>query len=141
MKKNLKSYIMPTYGNRDLEFLKGRGCYLFTSQNEMYLDFAGGIAVNSLGHCHPDLITVLKNQLDKLWHASNLYYYSEQESYAELICENSFAEKVFFTNSGTESIECGIKIVRSFHKYHNNNLKKNIISFEGAFHGRSFGAL
>ena len=141
MKKNLKSYIMPTYGNRDLEFLKGRGCYLFTSQNEMYLDFAGGIAVNSLGHCHPELIGALKTQLDKLWHASNLYYYSEQESYAELICENSFAEKVFFTNSGTESIECGIKIVRSFHKYHNNNLKKNIITFEGAFHGRSFGAL
>ena len=141
MKKNLKSYIMPTYGNRDLEFLKGRGCYLFTSQNEMYLDFAGGIAVNSLGHCHPELIGALKTQLDKLWHASNLYYYSEQESYAELICENSFAEKVFFTNSGAESIECGLKVIRSFHYHHNNIEKKNIISFEGAFHGRTLAAL
>jgi len=141
MNKNLKSYIMPTYGDRDLEFIKGKGCHLFTSQNEIYLDFAGGIAVNSLGHCHPELIEVLKNQLDKLWHASNLYYYSEQESYAKLICINSFAEKVFFTNSGTESIECGIKIVRSYHQHHNNYSKKNIITFEGAFHGRSFGAL
>ena len=141
MNRNLKSYIMPTYGDRDLEFCKGKGCNLYTPQNEIYLDFAGGIAVNSLGHCHPELVKTLKKQLDKLWHASNLYYYSEQESYAELICKNSFAEKVFFTNSGTESIECGIKIVRSYHQHHNNGLKKNIITFEGAFHGRSFGAL
>ncbi len=141
MNNNLNSYIMPTYGERDLEFYKGEGCNLFTRNNEIYLDFAGGIAVNSLGHCHPELIKSLKDQIDKLWHASNLYYYSEQEDYAELICKNSFADKVFFTNSGTESIECGIKIVRSYYKHHNNFIKKNIITFEGAFHGRSFGAL
>ena len=132
---------MPTYGERELEFVKGRGCYLFTSKNEKYLDFGGGIAVNSLGHCHPNLVKVLKNQASKLWHTSNFYYSLEQESYAKTICENSFAEKVFFTNSGAESVECGIKIIRSFHHYHKNNLKKNIITFEGAFHGRTFAAL
>ena len=141
MKDNHESYIMPTYGYRDLEFIKGEGSYLFSTDNNKYLDFAGGIAVNSLGHCHPKLVEVLKNQVSKLWHTSNLYLNSEQESYAKLICKNSFAEKVFFTNSGTEAIECGIKVIRNYHHYNKNFTKKNIITFEGAFHGRTFGAL
>jgi len=141
MSENVQSCIMPTYGSRDLEFIRGEHCYLFTPQNEKYLDFGGGIAVNSLGHCHPILVQVLKNQAEKLWHTSNLYLNSEQEKYAKLICQNSFAEKVFFTNSGTEAVECGIKVIRSYHHKHNNHLKKNIITFEGAFHGRTFAAL
>ena len=105
MIKNTDSYIMPTYGTRELEFVKGEGPYLFTSENKKFLDFGSGIAVNSLGHCHPKLVKALTKQASKLWHSSNLYLNFEQEKYAELLCQNSFAEKVFFTNSGTESIE------------------------------------
>ena len=131
---------MPTYGNRELEFIKGKGCYLFDKKNEKYLDFASGIAVNSLGHCHPVLVKALNNQSKQLWHVSNLYKIKKQEEFAQLLCKNSFANKVFFTNSGTEAIECGIKIIRSFHNYHKTG-KNEIISFSGAFHGRSYGAL
>tara|TARA_Y100001970_G_C14148165_1_gene811063 strand:+ start:146 stop:1318 length:1173 start_codon:yes stop_codon:yes gene_type:complete len=140
MRKINKSYIMPTYGNKSLEFIKGKGCYLYNNKNQKYLDFASGIAVNSLGHCHPRLIQALNIQSKKLWHISNLYIIKKQEEFAKLLCKNSFADKVFFTNSGTESIECGIKIIRGFHSYHKTN-KTEIVSFTGAFHGRTFGAL
>ena len=140
MSNNIKSYVMPTYGNKSLEFIKGKGCYLYDKKNEKYLDFASGIAVNSLGHCHPKLVNALNRQSKELWHVSNLYKINKQEQFAKLLCKNSFADKVFFTNSGTESIECGIKIIRGFHSFHNTG-KTEIISFEGAFHGRTYGAL
>ena len=140
MKALNKSYVMPTYGNKTLEFIKGKGCYLYNNKNEKYLDFASGIAVNSLGHCHPKLIKVLNDQSKKIWHTSNLYIIKKQEQFAQLLCQKSFANKVFFTNSGTESIECGIKIIRSYHSYHKTG-KSEIITFKGAFHGRTFGAL
>ena len=136
----LNSYIMPTYGDRDLVFDRGKGCYLFTPSGEKYLDFAGGIAVNSLGHCHPRLVNVLKKQSEKLWHTSNLYKNNNQELFAKEICKKTFADKVFFTNSGVEAIECGLKVVKSYWNLKNKN-KKNIITFKGAFHGRSFAAL
>jgi acetylornithine/N-succinyldiaminopimelate aminotransferase len=139
--KNIDSYIMQTYGNRKLEFSYGEGVYIFTPQGKKYLDFGSGIAVNSLGHCNPILVKALQNQSTKLWHSSNLYFNQNQEEYAKLLCENSFADKVFFTNSGTESIECGIKIIKTFHHYHKNFNKKIIITFDGAFHGRTFGSL
>jgi len=135
-----KSNVMPTYGIKTLEFTKGKGCYLYNKKNEKYLDFASGIAVNSLGHCHPKLIKALNKQSAKLWHISNLYIIKQQEEFAKLLCKKTFADKVFFTNSGTESIECGIKIIRGFHAYHKTG-KNEIISFKGAFHGRTFGAL
>ena len=138
-KKNI-SYVMNTYGEKNLEFTKGKGCYLYDNKNQKYLDFASGIAVNSLGHCHPRLISALSKQSKKLWHTSNLYTIKKQEQYASLLCKNSFADKVFFTNSGTESIECGIKIIRKYHNYKKTG-KNEIISFEGAFHGRTYGAL
>ena len=141
MIQNVHSYLMPTYGDREIEFIRGEGAYLFSSKNTKYLDFGSGIAVNSLGHCHPSLVKALRDQSSKLWHTSNLYLNKNQEEYAELLCKHSFAEKVFFTNSGVESIECGLKVIRSFHYHHNNIEKKNIISFEGAFHGRTFAAL
>ena len=141
MIQNINSYIMPTYGERDLEFVKGKGAYLTSSKNKIYLDFCSGIAVNSLGHCHPKLIKALNEQSKKLWHTSNLYSSKKQEEYARLLCNYSFAEKVFFTNSGVESIECGLKIIKSFHHYNKNVEKKNIITFQGAFHGRTLGAL
>ena len=140
MKKNFKSYIMPTYGERDLVFISGKGCYLYTALGEKYLDFAGGIAVNSLGHCHPKLVKVLKKQSEILWHTSNLYKNLNQESYAKDLCKKTFADKVFFTNSGAEAIECGLKVIRSYWNLKNKN-KKNIITFNGAFHGRTFAAL
>ena len=112
MVNRLVSNVMPTYGKKTLEFVKGKGCYLYTHQNKKYLDFASGISVNSLGHCHPKLIKTLNNQSKKLWHVSNLYLIKKQEQFAKLLCKNSFADKIFFTNSGTESIECGIKIIR-----------------------------
>ena len=141
MIQNINSYLMPTYGEREIEFVKGEGIYLTSSDNKKYLDFGSGIAVTSLGHCHPKLVKALNDQSLKLWHASNLYLNNNQENFAKLLCKYSFAEKVFFTNSGTESIECGIKVVKSFH-HHNKNLQKTeIITFDGAFHGRTFGAL
>ena len=109
---------MPTYGERDLEFVKGEDCYLFTSDGKKYLDFAGGIAVNSLGHCHPKLVKAIKKQAETLWNTSNLYYNQNQEEYANMLCKNSFADKVFFTNSGAEAIECGIKVIRSYWNHH-----------------------
>ena len=120
MIKNIQSYIMPTYGKRKIEFAKGEGAYLFSSNNIKYLDFGSGIAVNSLGYSHPILVKKLKDQASKLWHTSNLYFSSEQEEYAKILCQNSFAEKVFFTNSGAEAIEAGLKVIRRYH-YHNKN--------------------
>ena len=140
MVSKLLSNVMPTYGNKSLEFAKVKGCYLYSSQNKKYLDFASGIAVNSLGHCHPKLIEALNKQSKQLWHVSNLYKIKKQEQFAKLLCKNSFADKVFFTNSGAESIECGIKIIRGYHSYYKTN-KTEIITFDGAFHGRTYGAL
>ena len=140
MKKKSTSFIMPTYGDSDLVFETGKGCYLFTRSGKKYLDFAGGIAVNSLGHCHPKLVRVLKKQSEKLWHTSNLYKNKNQELYAKELCENTFANRVFFTNSGAEAIECGLKVIKSYWNLKNKN-KKNIITFKGAFHGRTFAAL
>ncbi len=140
MKLDIKSYVMPTYGERELNFVKGNGTYLYDKNNIKYLDFASGIAVNSLGHCHPKLIKALNNQSRKLWHVSNLFKIEEQEKFAKKLCQKTFADKVFFTNSGTEAIECGIKIIKSFHNHYNTG-KDQIICFEGAFHGRTYGAL
>jgi len=140
MKKKRNSYIMPTYGERDLVFAKGKGCYLYTLSGEKYLDFAGGIAVNSLGHCHPKLVNILQKQSETLWHTSNLYKNNNQELFAKELCNKTFADKVFFTNSGAEAIECGLKVVKSYWNLKNKN-KKYIITFKGAFHGRTFAAL
>jgi len=141
MNQKTDSYIMPTYGERKLEFKRGEGCFLFSKENKKYLDFGSGIAVNSLGHCHPILVNKLQKQASILWHTSNLYLNTEIEDYAKILCNNSFADKVFFTNSGTEAIEAGIKVIRSYHYNKKNYNKKKIITFEGAFHGRTFGAL
>ncbi len=140
MKTKYISHVMPTYGARDLSFVRGKGCYLYNQLGNKYLDFAGGIAVNSLGHCHPRLVNVLKKQSEKLWHTSNLYKNDNQELFAKELCKKTFADKVFFTNSGAEAIECGLKVVKSYWNLKNKN-KKNIITFQGAFHGRTFAAL
>ena len=131
---------MPTYGERDLAFARGRGCYLYATSGKKYLDFAGGIAVNSLGHCHPQLVKILNKQSKILWHTSNLYKNNNQELFAKELCNKTFADRVFFTNSGAEAIECGLKVIKSYWNLKNKN-KKTIITFKGAFHGRTFAAL
>ena len=104
-----------TYNRAPLRFERGEGVWLVTETGERYLDFAAGIAVNSLGHAHPHLVTALKTQAEKLWHISNLYQSPGQEELARRLIEVTFAEKVFFTNSGAEALECAIKTARRFH--------------------------
>ncbi len=140
-KIHTRSYLMETYGERNLELVKGRGVYVYTKENKKYLDFGSGIAVNSLGHCHPKLIKSITNQSKKIWHTSNLYFNEKQEKYAKKICMQTFADKVFFTNSGAEAIECGIKIIRKYFFSKGFRKKNKIITFSGAFHGRTITAI
>ena len=109
-----ESSLMANYSRSDLAFVKGKGVWLFDKKGKMFLDLAAGIAVNSLGHSHPRLVKVLVDQGSKLWHTSNLYTVPNQEKLAKVLAKNTFAEKVFFTNSGAESVECAIKIARRF---------------------------
>jgi len=106
---------MSTYGRIDLSFERGEGPWLFTEDGSKYLDFASGIAVNTLGHSNKELISTLIEQSKKVWHTSNLYNIKPQSELAELICQNSFGESVFFCNSGAESLEGTIKLCRRFH--------------------------
>jgi len=134
--------VLPTYPRSNLEFTHGLGSYLYTKSGEKFLDFGTGIAVNSLGYSNPYLNDKLKEQIDKLWHLSNVYQIPEQEKLAKRLCDNSFADYVFFCNSGTEAIEASIKIARRyFHDTKNSSNKKEILSFSGSFHGRTIGAL
>jgi len=132
---------MPTYKRSELAFERGEGSYLYTADGKRYLDFAAGIAVNSLGHCHPHVVAALERQGRKLWHTSNLYRIPEGERLADRLCERSFADKVFFANSGVEAIECGIKLVRKYHDETGNPGRWRIIGCTGAFHGRTLTAL
>ncbi len=134
--------VLPTYPRSNLEFTHGVGSYLYTKSGEKFLDFGTGIAVNSLGYSNPYLNDKLKKQIDKLWHLSNVYQIPEQEKLAQRLCDNSFADYVFFCNSGTEAIEASIKIARRyFHSSENWSHKTEILSFSGSFHGRTIGAL
>lgn len=135
------SNLLPVHKRFDLIFIKGKGVYLFTKKDK-YLDFGAGIAVNSLGHCHKKMIKALNQQAKKLWHVSNIYNTSELNNYAEkLVKSSNFADYAFFCNSGAESIECAIKMIRR-HFYVNNQPNKNrIITFKGAFHGRTLATI
>ena len=133
--------LMGNYNRTDLAFVRGKGVWLFDKKGKMFLDLASGIAVNSLGHSHPKLVKVLVNQGSKLWHTSNLYTVPNQEELAKLLTESTFAEKVFFTNSGAESVECAIKISRRFFFSKGQPNRNRIISFQGSFHGRTMGTI
>ena len=135
------SNIMPTYGRINLSFVKGDGPWLYTKEEKKYLDFASGIAVNTLGHSHPKLIDALNQQSKRLWHTSNLYEIQPQNELAELLCDNSFGESVFFCNSGAEALEGTIKICRKFQYHHKKENKKDILVCTNAFHGRTLGTL
>ncbi|EEW25868.1 aspartate aminotransferase family protein [Rhodobacter ferrooxidans] len=132
--------VLPTYSRAPVAFTHGSGCWLTAENGSRYLDLGAGIAVNALGHAHPALVAALTEQAGKLWHVSNLYRVPEQEVLADLLVEHTFADTVFFTNSGTEAAELAIKMVRKYW-YDKAEPRTEILTFEGAFHGRSTGAI
>lgn len=134
-------HVLPTYNRAPLAFTKGEGSWLTAEDGTRYLDLGAGIAVNALGHAHPALVATLTEQAGKLWHVSNLYRIPEQERLADLLVENTFADTVFFTNSGTEAAELAIKMVRKYWYEKGQPERVEIITFEGSFHGRSTGAI
>ena len=133
--------ILPTYNRAPLAFDKGEGAWLITTDGRRFLDLGAGIAVNALGHANPDLVAALTEQAGKLWHVSNLYRIPEQERLADLIVANTFADTVFFTNSGTEAAELAIQMVRKYWYEKGQPERTLILTFEGSFHGRSTGAI
>ncbi|NQV82056.1 MAG: aminotransferase class III-fold pyridoxal phosphate-dependent enzyme, partial [Alphaproteobacteria bacterium] len=135
------SAIMPTYARADLAFVRGEGPYLFDADGRKYLDFASGIAVTTLGHNHPKLVEALKTAAAGVWHTSNLVRIPTQEALAEILVANTFADTVFFGNSGAEALECCIKVARKFQSAGGNPERYRIITFEGAFHGRTLATL
>jgi acetylornithine/N-succinyldiaminopimelate aminotransferase len=135
------SHLLPTYARVDLAFERGEGAWLIAENGERYLDFAAGVAVNSLGHAHPRLVQALTDQAAKLWHVSNLYRIPEGERLAARLCAASFADMVFFGNSGAEAMELAIKIARKYHAANGAPERFRIITFEGAFHGRTLATL
>ncbi len=132
--------ILPTYNRAPLSFVKGEGSWLIEADGSRYLDLGAGIAVNALGHANPDLVAALTDQAGRLWHVSNLYQIPEQQRLADLLVAHTFADTVFFTNSGTETAELAIKMARKYW-YDKGTPREEILTFEGAFHGRSTAAI
>jgi acetylornithine/N-succinyldiaminopimelate aminotransferase len=133
--------LLPTYNRTDIAFVRGEGSWLFAEDGKRYLDFGAGIAVNAFGHANPKLVAALTEQAGKLWHTSNLYRVPGQESLAQKLVENSFADTVFFTNSGAEAAELAFKMARRYQYVSGHPERYQIISFEGAFHGRTLAAI
>ena len=137
----VSSHLLPTYSRVDLAFERGEGAWLITAEGKRYLDFTSGVAVNALGHAHPRMVAAITAQAQKLWHTSNLYRIPEGEKLSERLCGLSFADFVFFQNSGTEAIECAIKMSRKYQFASGKPERNRIVTFEGAFHGRTLAAL
>ena len=137
----MASHLMPTYARADLAFERGEGAWLFTTDGERYLDFGSGVAVNVVGHAHPHLVAALTEQVGKVWHVSNLYRIPEAERLAARLCAESFADTVFFGNSGAEAMEGVIKVARKYHSANGQPERYRIITFDGAFHGRTLATL
>ncbi len=135
------SAILPTYARAQVAFVRGEGCWLYDSEGNSYLDIGAGIAVNALGHAHPALVRVLTEQAGRLWHTSNLFDVPNQQRLAEMLVRKTFADTVFFTNSGTEAMECAVKIARKHFADNGEPGRYRIITFEGSFHGRSLGMI
>jgi acetylornithine/N-succinyldiaminopimelate aminotransferase len=132
---------LPTYARVDLAFERGEGAWLITAAGDRYLDFTSGVAVNALGHAHPHLVEVLSEQARRVWHVSNLYRIPEGERLADRLCAVSFADTVFFQNSGAEALECAIKMARKYQSANERPERYRIITFEGAFHGRTLATI
>ena len=133
--------VLPTYNRAPLAFERGEGAWAITADGTRYLDLGAGIAVNALGHANPDLVAALTAQAGRIWHVSNLYQIPEQQRLAEMLVDKTFADTVFVTNSGTEAAELAIKMVRHYWYHHGQPERIEILTFEGAFHGRSTGAI
>ena len=133
--------VMPTYGRADIAFERGEGAHLFSEDGKRYLDFATGIAVVCLGHAHPGLVKAIQDQAAKVMHVSNLYRISGQERAAQRLVDNTFADTVFFTNSGAEACECSIKVARKYQSGNGHPERYRIITFENAFHGRTLATI
>jgi acetylornithine/N-succinyldiaminopimelate aminotransferase len=137
----MTSHLLPVFARVDLGFERGEGCWLIATNGERYLDFTSGVAVNALGHAHPHLVAALQEQAAKLWHMSNLFKSPDGEKLAARLCEQSFADFVFFCNSGAEALEGVIKLVRHYHFSKGHPERYRIVTFEGAFHGRTLATL
>ncbi|MEE2525465.1 aspartate aminotransferase family protein [Hyphobacterium sp. HN65] len=133
--------LMDTYAPPDLVFERGEGVRLYTAEGKAYLDFISGIAVNALGHHHPKAVAALKEQADKLWHLSNMFKVPGQIELAKKYTDSTFADRVFFTNSGAEAVECALKTARRYFYDKGEPHRYRIITFTGAFHGRTYGAI
>lgn len=138
---NDASPLYNTYARANIAVDRGEGAWLIDARGERYLDFGAGIAVNALGHAHPHLVQALKAQAEKLWHTSNLYEIPEQTRFAQRLVDATFADKVFFANSGAEALECAIKTARRYHYAKGDAGRIDIITFEGAFHGRTLATI
>lgn len=135
------AHLMGVYARAPLAFERGEGVRLYTAEGEAYLDCLAGIATTGLGHAHPALVAALKTQGEKLWHVSNIFRIPGQETLSNALCEETFADVVFFTNSGTEAVECALKTARKYHWAKGDHDRVEVIGFEGAFHGRSYAAI
>lgn len=135
------SPVLPTYARAKVAFERGEGMRVYTAEGESYLDFGAGVAVTSCGHCHPHLVAALTEQAGKIWHTSNLYQMPGQERLARRLIEHSFADTVFFTNSGAEALECAIKMARKYQSAIGHPERYRLITFEGAFHGRTLATI
>ena len=141
MSTSATSHLLPVFARVDLGFTRGEGCYLIATNGDRYLDFTSGVAVNALGHAHPYLVKALQEQATRLWHMSNLFKSPDGEILAARLCEQSFADFVFFCNSGAEAMEGVIKLVRHYHFSKGHPERYRIVTFEGAFHGRTLATL
>src|SRR4051794_14301597 len=137
----VSSPLLPIYARADLAFERGEGVWLMTREGERYLDFGAGVAVNALGHAHPHLVKALTEQAAKLWHTSNLYRIPEGERLAQRLVDHTFADVVFFSNSGAEANELAIKMARKYQSASGHPERFRIVTFEGAFHGRTLATI
>ena len=137
----MSSHLMGVYNRAPLEVERGLGARLWSTDGTEYLDCVAGISTNGLGHANPILVQAVKDQAEKLWHVSNIFRIPGQEALADMLCAHSFADVVFFTNSGTEAVECAIKTARKFHSAAGDADRIDIYGFDGSFHGRTYGAI
>jgi acetylornithine/N-succinyldiaminopimelate aminotransferase len=136
-----EDHLLAVYSRAPLAFERGVGARLYTAEGEAYLDCLAGIATTGLGHAHPKVVQALKDQAEKLWHVSNIFRIPGQEALAAKLCAATFADVAFFTNSGTEAVECALKMARKYHWARGDAERIDIIGFQGAFHGRSYAAV
>jgi acetylornithine/N-succinyldiaminopimelate aminotransferase len=135
------THLLGVYNRAPLAFERGEGSRLWSTEGEAYLDCVAGIATDALGHAHPVLVAAIEAQAKKLWHVSNIYRIPEQEALADRLCGATFADVVFFGNSGSEAIECALKMARKYHSANGNPERVDIIGFDGSFHGRTYAAI